>query len=296
MFRKSPPPEVPIPVVESDKARSRRLERERKRQEVLVKRGQEEKDRLVAMLADAPTAEAAQIRAESAKIASSASSKVVTSALKDNLNAQGGSKRTSPSETVDGVDDNDKSHQEPKKKKGKTNKKGNTAESVPAKESDGGEVDAGTDGTAGGGLGGQKSTKERKKKQPPVESEMAKRAKKGDRCGITDPSDSLGCEHWGIQDFLNRGGIPPGDMRWHFRPGGFLVGNRCRGCNKAAEDLDKNDCNSVGKVYCYLCDEGLKPGGKCDCFFCYGCLKSRMDKLEEGAKGRGRSRRSAGRN
>jgi hypothetical protein len=79
-------------------------------------------------------------------------------------------------------------------------------------------------------------------------SDAAKRAKPGHRAGIQQRSDKFACAHWGIQDMYNNGGVAPAYMNYHLKEQGFLYRNKCKGCAIPAESLDKSKCNIIDKV------------------------------------------------
>jgi hypothetical protein len=115
----------------------------------------------------------------------------------------------------------------------------------------------------------------------------AMKAAKGARAGVTEPSDAYGCIHWGVRDFMLQGMVEPCSMKYYLEEGNVLFGTCCQGCNKATEELEKKKCNPANRVYCYFCDEGNKPGMRCETVFCYPCLiekNNQLDKEEEVAK------------
>lgn len=134
-------------------------------------------------------------------------------------------------------------------------------------------------------------TTKRQKVVPDKPSEMAMKAAKGNRAGIQIRSDALGCDHWGIMDMFTSGKILPRYMEHYLSEGEFLNGKNCKGCRTPASELEKTKCDPVERVYCYVCDEGLKGEVECDTFYCYPCMNERKEKLEEGNGRRGRSSR-----
>lgn len=136
-------------------------------------------------------------------------------------------------------------------------------------------------------------TAKRRKVVKDKPSEMALKAAKGNRAGIQMRSDDLGCDHWGIMDMFNSGKILPRYMEHYVSEGEFLHGKSCKDCNTPASELDKTKCDPVERVYCYVCDMGLRGEVECDTFYCYPCMYKRKEKMEEGNNRRGRnSRRS----
>ena len=139
--------------------------------------------------------------------------------------------------------------------------------------------------------------RKKQQQQPSVLSKDAMKAAKGNRAGVQGRTDEFGCDHWGIEDIYHSGGLDHGWVKRYLEEGEFLHGNKCRGCGKPAEKLDKTQCEVGTKKYCFICEPGQKQYEECDCFFCYPCLKVQRAKLvqkrlEEGGGVEGRGRRS----
>ena len=132
-----------------------------------------------------------------------------------------------------------------------SNKNNDTAS---AKEND---IDMNTDISTNQGIVSTKIIA--KKKTPQAPSEMALKAAKGNRAGIKQRSDNLGCEHWGVMDLFSAGKVMPNYMGHYLAKGQLLYENTCKGCNIPASQLDKKNAIQSTRyiVTCAMKDSSL---------------------------------------
>ncbi len=125
------------------------------------------------------------------------------------------------------------------------------------------------------------ATKRTRKQMQPKEyvSELTEREHA--RARITVRSDGMGCEHRGIKDLFQVGGVEKQAVSWYSVPGKILHNNFCRDCGIPVASIDKTMCLPICKTYFFASQVGMNDVEACRLVMCHDCLMKIRNKLEE---------------